>query len=70
MKTQTLLFIAVSALVWCSCEFSTGKKKDLKTGLSVSNDGFTIGETYLVGPDNTRKGDHSVPMNSTIAIVV
>jgi hypothetical protein len=70
MKTQTLLFLVMGALVWCSCEFSAGKKKDFKTGLSVSNDGFTIGESYLVGPDNTRKADNKVPMNSTMAIVV
>lgn len=70
MKTTTSLLIALIALVWCACEFSAGKKKDFNTGLSVSNDGFTIGETYLVGPDNTRKGDNEVPFNSTIAIVI
>lgn len=70
MKTQTVLFLALSALVWCSCEFSTGKKKDSNTGLSVSNDGFTFRESYLVGPDNTKKADNKVPLNSTVAIVI
>lgn len=70
MKTQTVFLLALSTLVWSSCEFSAGTKKDFKTGLSVSNDGFTIRESYLVGPDNTRKADNKVPMNSTIAIVV
>jgi hypothetical protein len=70
MKTQTALFLVLSALIWCSCEFSVGKKKDFQTGLSVSNDGFTFDESYLVGPDNTRKADNKVPMNSTIAIVL
>jgi hypothetical protein len=70
MKTKIVSILALSALVWCSCEFSAGKKKDFTTGLSVSNDGFTIGETYLVGPDNTKKADNKVPLNSTIAIVV
>ena len=70
MKTQTALVLVLSALIWCSCEFSVGKKKDFQTGLSVSNDGFTFDESYLVGPDNTRKADNKVPMNSTIAIVL
>lgn len=70
MKTLTSLFLALGTLVWCSCEFSAGKKKDFTTGLFVSNDGFTFDEAYLVGPDDTRKGDNKVPMNSTIAIVI
>jgi hypothetical protein len=70
MKTLITLSLALGALVWCSCEFSAGKKKDSTTGLSVSHDGFTIGEAYLVGPDDTRKGDNKVPMNSTVAIVI
>ncbi|HEX8040493.1 MAG TPA: hypothetical protein VF490_15145 [Chryseosolibacter sp.] len=70
MKAKPLLYLALGALVWCSCEFSAGKKKDFQTGLSVGNKGFSIGESYLVGPDNTRKADNKVPLNSTVAIVV
>ena len=70
MKTLTTLLIVVSTLTWCSCEFSSGVKKDFKTGLSVSNDGFSIDGTYLVGSDNIPKDDNEVPMNSTVAIVL
>jgi hypothetical protein len=70
MKTKTSLFIALSALMWCSCNFSAGKKKDFNTGLSVSNGGFSIGESYLVGPDNEKKNNNEVAMNSSVAIVV
>lgn len=70
MKTQMTLCLILCAFVWCSCEFSAGRKKDFQTGLSVSNDGFTVREGYLVGPDNTRKADNKVPINSTVAIVV
>lgn len=70
MKTITAFLFLLSAFVWCSCEFSAGKKKDFQTGLSVSHDGFTIDESYLVGPDNTRKADNKVPLNSTVAIVL
>jgi hypothetical protein len=70
MKTQTLLCIAMCSLVWSACEFSAGKKKDFRTGLSISNAGFSIGDSYLVGPDNTKKTDNKVPINTTVAIVV
>ena len=70
MKTKPLFFIVVCSLVWSACEFSAGKKKDFQTGLSVSNAGFSIGESYLVGPDNTKKTDNKVPLNTTVAIVV
>lgn len=69
MKRATVLLMLMSVFV-CSCEFSVGTKKDLQTGLSVTNDGFTFDESYLVGPDNTRKADNRVPMNSTVAIVL
>lgn len=70
MKTLTALFLATGVFVLYACEFSAGKKKDFQTGLSVSNDGFSVNESYLVGPDNTRKADNKVPMNSTVAIVL
>jgi hypothetical protein len=63
-------FILVAGALAASCEFSAGRKKDFNTGLTISNDGFKIGESYLVGADNTRKGDNVVPVNSTVAIVV
>lgn len=70
MKPQYAFFLALTALVWCACEFSAGTKKDLRTGLSVSNKGFSFDDSYLAGPDNTRKADNKVPLNSTVAIVV
>jgi len=70
MKTSTVLLFLLSAMIWCSCQFSAGKKKDFQTGLSVTNNGFTLDESYLVGPDNSKKTDNSVPMNSTVAIVL
>ena len=70
MKKITAILFVLGALVWCSCEFSAGKKKDFNTGLSISNDGFTVEDSYLVGPDNTTKADNKVPLNSTVAIVL
>lgn len=70
MKPEYAFFLALTTLIWCACEFSAGTKKDLRTGLSVSNKGFSFDDSYLAGPDNTRKADNKVPLNSTVAIVV
>jgi hypothetical protein len=70
MKTIIPFIFVAGALAASSCEFSAGRKKDFNTGLSISNDGFKVGESYLVGADNTRKGDNVVPVNTTVAIVV
>lgn len=70
MKTQTLFVIALCAFLPMSCNFSVGKKSDFQTGLSVSHEGFSIEESYLVGSDNTRKADNKVPVNGTVAIVL
>ena len=70
MKTQTLFLAALCSMAWNACEFSAGKKKDFMTGLSVSNSGFSVDQSYLVGPDNTKKGDNKVPINTTVAIVL
>lgn len=70
MRTQTVLFLTIGSILWSACEFNVGSKKDFLTGLSVTHDGFSIGESYLVGPDNTRKADNKVPLNSTVTMMV
>lgn len=69
MKKVAAVFLLVP-LFYTACDFSKGAKKDLGTGLSVSYNGFRIGETYLVGPDNTPVSTNEVSMNSQISILV
>jgi hypothetical protein len=69
MKTTNPFCIAVCSLVWSTCEFSAGKKEGFQTGLSVSNVGFSIGDSYLVGADNIKKTDNKVPINTTDGIL-
>ncbi|MFZ6013263.1 MAG: hypothetical protein ACOYXT_23170 [Bacteroidota bacterium] len=69
MKKLIVLF-AVSSVVFWSCNFSVGTKKDLATGLSVSNSGFSIQESFLVGPDDTPMKNNEVQLNSKVAIVI
>lgn len=68
MKKITLSFLSASLLV--ACNFSTGIKKDLSTGLSYSYNGFAVSEVYFVDSDNIPKGTNEVELNSNVALVV
>jgi hypothetical protein len=70
MKKQTSLLLALSAVLWCSCNFSVGTKKDLLTGLSFNYNGFSVEEAYLAGPDDVPIKGNEVAMNSQVAIVL
>jgi hypothetical protein len=70
MKKTINIILAFSAFLLCSCNFSTGSKKDFGTGLSVSYKGFAIGDTYMVGGDNTAVTSGDVDMNTRVGIVI
>lgn len=70
MKTLTYLLIAICSVTLLSCNFSAGTKKDFKTGLSHSYNGFTVEEVLLVGPDNTVMEDNKAQLNTKVAIAV
>lgn len=70
MKKLNLLIFALVALIFLSCDFSKGTKKDLNSGLSINYNGFRIGETYLVGSDDKPVTTNEVPLNSEVSIVV
>lgn len=65
--------IIVFAMVCCvavACNFSAGAKKDFMTGLSVTNNGFSLGEAVLVNDQNQKISTNEVELNKTVAIVV
>ena len=69
MKTNIYLF-AFSLLVLWSCNFSVGTNKDFLTGLSVTNNGFSIEGAYLVGPDNVIRKTNEAELGSEMAVVI
>ena len=69
MKKLTSLLLVAIALVFSSCNFSAGTKKDLGTGLSITYNGFGVDEVLLVGPDNTAMSNNEVQLNTQVAIV-
>ena len=61
----TLLF----SVIFSSCTFSKGVKKDLATGLSTSYNGLTIDDIYLADTDGKHFGDNKITMGSKLAVV-
>src|ERR1043166_6947022 len=68
MKKITVLVAACFA--FASCNVSVGTNTDLKTGLSVSYNGFRIGESGLLDKDGQKKSNNQVLFGDEIAIVV
>ena len=66
-KTITLLLLS-NLLISAACNFSTGAKKDLRTGLSFSYHGFIVQDVLLADPANKRMTDNKVQFNTQIAI--
>jgi hypothetical protein len=65
---KTIIAIAVVCCVVTAC--NVGVKKDLISGLSVSNNGFSYDEAMLVDNENQPTKSNEVELNKTIAIVV
>jgi hypothetical protein len=58
-------------LLFTSCNFSKGVKKDLRTGLSTSYNGFSVEDVYMVMNDETVKmNNNTVALGSRIQVVV
>lgn len=65
---KKLLSLILVTVVATSC--SVGTKKDLSTGLSVSYNGFVIGDAGLLDDEGQRKSNNQVVYGKKIAIVV
>jgi hypothetical protein len=61
--------VLLSCVIFAGCNFSTGVKKDLRTGLSFSYNGFIVHDVLLIDPANKRMTDNKVQLNTRIAIV-
>ena len=69
MKKIIVLLLLANLLISGACNFSKGAKKDLRTGLSFSYNGFIVQNVLLIDPANKRMTDNKVQLNSQIAIV-
>jgi predicted small secreted protein len=63
-----LLTVLLNCLIFSRCNYSKGAKKDLRTGLSFSYNGFIVQDALLIDPANKRMTDNKVNLNTRIAI--
>jgi len=70
MRAATPLYFFFMILIFTGCNFSAGVNKDLVTGLSYSNNGFSVSNVYFVGPDNTPLKSNKVAVGTMVAIVI
>jgi selenophosphate synthase len=68
MKQTKVILAAVAILVFTSCHFSKGVKKDLSTGLSTSYNGFAVEEVYL-SVDGNKLSNNKITLGKEIHLV-
>jgi predicted small secreted protein len=68
MKKIIVSLLLANVLISGACNFSKGAKKDLRTGLSFSYNGFIVQDVLLIDPANKRMTDNKVQLNTRIAI--
>ncbi len=56
-------------VLFSGCQFSKGVKKDLKTGLSASYNGFALDDIYLADENGTRLNTNEIPMGFKVLVV-
>jgi predicted small secreted protein len=65
----TPLILLLSCVIFAACNFSIGVKKDLRTSLSYSYNGFIVHDVLLIDPVSKRMTDNKVQLNTRIAII-
>jgi predicted small secreted protein len=69
MAKQFITCFLLSCILFAGCNFSKGTKKDLRTGLSFSYNGFIVQDVLLIDPANKPMTDNKVQLNTQIAII-
>jgi len=59
----------LSVILLAGCQFSTEVKKDLKTGLTTSYNGFKVRDVFLSNFIAQRLPSNKIPLNSTFLII-
>ncbi len=68
MKLRLLFLICISVLFY-SCQFSKGIKKDLNTGLVASYNGFSIDDIVITDEDRNRLDNNKIALGTRLFIV-
>ena len=67
---KRLFFSAILfSLIFSSCNFSKGVKKDLSTGLSASYNGLALEDIYLTDAKGNRLSNNQISLGSKLDVV-
>lgn len=69
MKKLTITLFSVCCLLSFSCQFSKGVKKDLKTGLFTTYNGFDLDDIYLIDEKGNRLNNNQIVLGSKMEVV-
>jgi len=68
-KTKLSFVLIVLIFAISSCQFSKGVKKDLKTGLSASYNGFALDDIYLADETGKRLNNNEIKLGAKVLVV-
>ncbi|MEO6850328.1 MAG: hypothetical protein ABI166_06845 [Mucilaginibacter sp.] len=68
MKKQHIITLILSCTMFAGCNFSSGFKKDLTTGLSFNYNGFRVQNVLLLDATNKAMTSNKVQLNTKMAI--
>lgn len=69
MKKLSIILFSIYCILSFSCQYSKGVKKDLKTGLSTTYNGFTLEDTYLTDEKGNRLNNNQILLGSKLSVV-
>jgi predicted small secreted protein len=68
MKNLHLITIMLGCILFASCNYSKGVKKDLRTGLTLDYNGFGVQDVLLLDSSNKPMTNNVVQLNTKVAI--
>lgn len=68
-KSIITLSFLIASLLFTSCEFSKGVKKDLNTGLYASYNGLSAENIFLAAADDSPLTDNQITLGSKVKII-
>lgn len=66
---QKLLLLSLLSILFYSCQFSKGVKKDLNTGLTTSYNGFSIDDIFLTNGDRNRLSNNQIVLGTKLLVI-
>lgn len=66
---QSLLLLSFLSILFYSCQFSKGVKKDLNTGLTASYNGFSMDDIFLTNGDRNRLSNNKIVLGTKLLVI-